>query len=387
MSLFTIIFIDVEDESDDENTSDLNQNEFAFNNCKQIQLQEDFKERSEKSQCLLKDGHSNGCLKTNVSNINIDNDSDDEEYFSGYGDFDVHYEMLSDQVRTIAYRDAILKHKSLIQGKHLLDVGCGTGILSLFAASQTDPKSITAVDQSDIIYYAMSVAEENSFFHKIQFKKGKLEKLKFDQKFDFIVSEWMGYFLLFEGMLDTFLWARDNLLNDGGILLPNRCKIFVAGIENAELKHRFNFWDNVYGFKMTSIKKSAQNEVIVDVVNSQKIVTDTIQVKSLDLRTCTLEESKNIQTQFEFTCSRSSQLNAIVAWFDCYFDDDSAITLTTSPYHHPTHWKQCILVLEEPIQVTENLKLGCILKIARKKRNLNINLTIADKKMTYLMKG
>ena len=38
------------------------------------------------------------------------------------------------QVRTEAYRRALELNPSLLKGARLLDVGCGTGILSLFAA-------------------------------------------------------------------------------------------------------------------------------------------------------------------------------------------------------------------------------------------------------------
>ena len=46
----------------------------------------------------------------------------------------VHRRMLADAPRTIAYRDAMLLNKDLFQDKVVLDVGTGTGILSLFAA-------------------------------------------------------------------------------------------------------------------------------------------------------------------------------------------------------------------------------------------------------------
>jgi hypothetical protein len=47
---------------------------------------------------------------------------------------------------------------------------------------------------------------------------------------DVIVSEWMGYALLFESMLDTVLFARDKFLKPGGALLPDTATIFMAGV-------------------------------------------------------------------------------------------------------------------------------------------------------------
>jgi protein arginine N-methyltransferase 1 len=53
---------------------------------------------------------------------------------------------------------------------------------------------------------------------------------------DIIISEWMGYFLLYESMLDTVLVARDRYLAPGGLIFPDQATLYVAGLEDADYK-------------------------------------------------------------------------------------------------------------------------------------------------------
>ena len=45
------------------------------------------------------------------------------------------------------------------------------------------------------------------------------------EKVDIIISEWMGYFLLYESMFDSVIYARDKWLAPGGMLMPNRANL------------------------------------------------------------------------------------------------------------------------------------------------------------------
>lgn len=87
---------------------------------------------------VSKNGVNNGQLKKENLNETTNKTpaqmTSKDYYFDSYGHFSIHEEMLKDEVRTATYRDSILKNKHLFRGKIVLDIGCGTGILSLFAA-------------------------------------------------------------------------------------------------------------------------------------------------------------------------------------------------------------------------------------------------------------
>ena len=67
--------------------------------------------------------------------------------------------------------------------------------------------------------------------------KGKLEEAELPiQQFDIIISEWMGYFLLYESMLDTVLLARDKYLKPGGAIFPDNASMWICAIEDQDYK-------------------------------------------------------------------------------------------------------------------------------------------------------
>ena len=82
--------------------------------------------------------------------------AEDHSYFESYAHFSIHHEMLSDAVRTSSYRDAIQGNPGRLKDAVVMDLGCGTSILSMFAA-QAGAKAVVGVDCSDIIYQVSKV--------------------------------------------------------------------------------------------------------------------------------------------------------------------------------------------------------------------------------------
>lgn len=69
------------------------------------------------------------------------------------------------------------------------------------------------IDMSNIIIQAREIVKDNHLSDKVTLIQGKMEEVELPVKHvDIIISEWMGYFLLYESMLDTVLVARDKYL-------------------------------------------------------------------------------------------------------------------------------------------------------------------------------
>jgi SAM-dependent methyltransferase len=102
---------------------------------------------------------------------------DDDYYFKAYSDYNIHQEMLNDRVRTESYRDAILKNAALFKGKVVLDVGCGTAILSMFAA-RAGAARVIGIDNSDMADTAKQIVEANNLQNVVTIVKARLEDIE-----------------------------------------------------------------------------------------------------------------------------------------------------------------------------------------------------------------
>ena len=225
------------------------------------------------------------------------------------------------------------------------------------------------------------IIEKNNLSDQITVIKGKIEEIELPvEKVDIIVSEWMGYFLLYESMLDTVIFARDKWLVKDGIVLPDKAIMYLSAAEDGHVKReRFDFWDDVYGFDMTVIKDIALNEPVVDVVDAKAIVTDAVPILSLDILTCTKEDLQ-FDAKFKLQAQRNDFIHGLVAYFECAFTQiHKPIGFSTAPFARYTHWKQTIFYLKDTLTICAGETLeGSIACQPNQKnpRDLDIDLSI-----------
>ncbi|XP_051235451.1 protein arginine N-methyltransferase 3 isoform X2 [Dicentrarchus labrax] len=315
-------------------------------------------------------------------------EDEDEAYFSSYGHYGIHEEMLKDKVRTESYRDFMYSNPEVFRDKVVLDVGCGTGILSMFAA-RSGAKKVIAVDQSEIIYQAMDIVRSNQLEDKITLIKGRIEDINLPvEKVDIIISEWMGYFLLFESMLDSVLYARDLYLADTGSVYPDLCNISLAAVGDPQRhQDRIAFWDDVYGFNMACMKKAVVPEAMVEVVKADTLISEPTVIQTIDCNKVCLSELE-FASEFCLKITNSTDCTAIVGYFDIFFDKgcSNKVMFSTGPQVTKTHWNQTVFLLDRPVSVQAGEELRGKITVRKNKkdpRSLLVTFDLRDRKQTY----
>ncbi|KAI3927967.1 hypothetical protein MKW98_023568 [Papaver atlanticum] len=311
-------------------------------------------------------------------------------YFHYYSQLLHQQNMLQDYVRTGTYYAAVLENRADFTDRVVVDVGAGSGILSLFAA-QAGAKHVYAVEASDMAESACRLIAGNpSLRDRITVIKGKVEEVELPEKADILISEPMGTLLVNERMLESYVIARDRFLVPNGKMFPTNGRIHLAPFSDeylyVEIANKALFWQqqNYYGVDLTSLYGSAFqgyfSQPVVDAFDPRFLVAPSI-CHPLDFLSLKEEELYEIEIPLSFVASVGTRVHGLACWFDVLFDGSTVKRwLTTAPGAPTTHWYQLRCVLSQPIYVMAGQEItGTLRMVAHNAQSYTMYLTMSAK--------
>ncbi|KAF8401488.1 hypothetical protein HHK36_012428 [Tetracentron sinense] len=311
-------------------------------------------------------------------------------YFHYYGQLLHQQNMLQDYVRTGTYYAAVIENRADFFGRVVVDVGAGSGILSLFAA-QAGAKHVYAVEASEMADYARRLIAGNPFLgQRITVIKGKVEDVELPEKADIMISEPMGTLLVNERMLESYVIARDRFLVPNGKMFPTTGRIHMAPFSDeylfVEIANKALFWQqqNYYGVDLTPLHGSAFqgyfSQPVVDAFDPRLLVAPAI-FHTIDFTSVKEEELYEIEIPLKFVASVGTRVHGLACWFDVLFNGSTVQRwLTTAPGAPTTHWYQLRCVLSQPLYIMAGQEItGQLRLVAHNAQSYTMYLTMSAK--------
>ncbi|GLC33953.1 hypothetical protein PLESTB_000822100 [Pleodorina starrii] len=305
-------------------------------------------------------------------------------YFRRWDDPAVHQPLLQDRVLTTAWRDALSSAPpGALEGRVVLDVGCGLGLLSMLAAKAGAAQVIAVDGSSGAVDAARRIIKANGLDDKITVVHGSIEDLEelpggvSPGGVDVILSNWMGPGLLGGGMINSLAAAVKRWLRPGGLVLPDRVTLWAAGLEDREaLQEAKESWSRVAGLDMSAALAQVIKHPRRDVLTRksqllsapQRLASwDTAQLRPESLLQTDPEaedegedeeeeEDKEAEPYyarcpFKFSSLRDERLFGLVLYWEAMWtfggalegEGKSPVRFSTHPLSATTHYQQLML--------------------------------------------
>lgn len=278
----------------------------------------------------------------------------DDEYFRSYDDLSIHALMLGDAPRVGAYLAAIRTLRGRIEGRVVLDVGAGSGVLSLLMARHGAAARVYAAEAAPgMAALARELVSRNNLDEVVKVLEGRVEDLKLPEQVDVIVSEWMGFYLVHESMLESVLVSRDRWLKPGGLMMPSSARIWAAPVDAESLRQEIETYGCLHGLDLAPVGEAELarrcREPQVELVEPARLLASPVLAADLgDLGVLKSGATREFVADVAFVVLRAGRAAGVALWFDTGFGAAGGakdVVLCTSPGAPPTHWKQTVVYL------------------------------------------
>ncbi|AEE83772.1 protein arginine methyltransferase 7 [Arabidopsis thaliana] len=278
-------------------------------------------------------------------------------------------DMLNDSRRNIAYRLAI--EKTITEPCHVLDIGAGTGLLSMMAvrAMRGDSKGMVTACESylPMVKLMRKVMHKNGMTKNINLINKRSDELKVGSediasRADVLVSEILDSELLGEGLIPSLQHAHDMLLVDNPKTVPYRATTYCQLVESTFLCNLQDLRNNEAktsdgvrlvppGLESLFGIKSQQYSMHVDAIEKEiKLLSEPVKIFEFDFWK---RPESNGELDVHIEAKTTGSVHAIISWWVLQLDSEGTIFYSTAPRWIDSnseigvrdwcdHWKQCV---------------------------------------------
>lgn len=253
-----------------------------------------------------------------------------------------HRELIADETRTNAFREAIAR--TVRPGDVVVDLGCGSGILSFFAC-QAGAARVYAIDSTRAADVASHLARHLGFADRITVINKESRDVELPERATVLLSETLGVLGFDEGIAGIVRDARARLLVPDARIVPCRVGVSLAPVETEyEYERLVSFWsESRYGLDLSPLRVFASNAISFAHIRSNAYLAESAPLLTMDL---TSNETTEASGRATFVAERAGFLHGFCGFFTTTLIDGIELTNRKA---RSTSWSQALLALEVPV--------------------------------------
>lgn len=263
-----------------------------------------------------------------------------------------HPAMMNDTRRNDVFEAAIIRaiERRGIDAQ-VLDIGTGSGLLSLMAARAGATDIVTCEAVPAVARTAESIIAANGYGHAIKvFGKYSTDLSvgrELPRKADIFVSEILSSDLLAENVLSTFEDAHERLVAPDATVIPKAARA-MGCLAASETLSAYTHVSDVSGFDVSLFNALAPQRLpLHGNMTEWTRLSDDFELVAVDL---TAPKFGTQLQKLSVTAKADGRAVGVVQWLCVDLIDD--LTFTNHPDHaHDGHWLQVLHTFPEPLEV------------------------------------
>jgi hypothetical protein len=263
-----------------------------------------------------------------------------------------HFSMLNDVTRNQSFEIAI--QKVVRTGDHVVDIGAGTGLLSLLAVRHGAARAEAFECEESLVKTAVDVIAKHGQSTRITVHPHLSHHVELppDQRGDVLITEIFDCCLVGEGIIPSLRAARRTLLKPGYRAVPRRGYLWGALLECPDAR-LLNHADEACGFDVSLVNAhSTRGQFPLRLTTwDHRVISSPEQIWFIDLES---EPSEGGAWLHDFTATHDGLVDGVVAWFE--LDVADGVRLSTHP-SEKTHWMQAFMCFSSPVRVHAGARL------------------------------